>query len=173
MRMTLPTTCLALALALGVAGCDRGSEAAPATTAAETAANTPATPEAPVAATETTMAVAGVQPDARASDGRALAGTFEGTLPCADCPGIDERLVLSADGTFELTDRYRERPGSETVAHGSWSLEPDGKAVRLDPGSKTAQDRLYALQGNDTLVPLGADGQPTGAPGDPRLQRAR
>ena len=109
MRTTIHTTCLALALAFGVAGCDRGDEAAvdaaPATTAAAATANTPATPEAPVAATETTMAVAGVQPDARASDGRALAGTFEGTLPCADCPGIDERLVLSADGTFELTDR--------------------------------------------------------------------
>ena len=91
------------------------------------------------------------------------AGTYRGTLPCADCPGIDESLVLSADGSFELTDTYRERPGSEQVVRGSWALEPDGRSIRLDPGSKEAQDRLYAIEGNDALVPLDAEGRPTGA----------
>ena len=107
-----------------------------------------------------------------AFDMKAFAGRFAGTLPCADCPGIDESLVLSADGSFELTDTYRERPGSEQVLRGNWALEPDGRSIRLDPGRKDARDRLFAID-DDALVPLGADGEPTGAPGDPRLRRIR
>src|SRR5690606_41381694 len=53
------------------------------------------------------------------------------------------------------------------------SLEPGGQRLRLDPGSKDAQDRLFAIEDDDTLVPLGADGEPTGMPGDPRLRRDR
>lgn len=164
----------ALLLALALAACDRpptdDDSAPPQPTAA---AEPGAAVAAPVAATETTMATAGVQGGNAAFDAKAFAGTFEGALPCADCPGIDERLVLSADGSFELTDTYRERPGAAQVLRGSWSLEPDGRSVRLDPGSKQASDRLYAIEGDDGLVPLGADGEPTGAPGDPRLRRAR
>lgn len=165
----------AVLLPVVMAGCERrpaeddrakSQTATPA--AAVSAEATPAT------VSETTMAEPGVQPrDAAAFDAKAFAGTFEGTLPCADCPGIDERLVLSADGTFELSDEYRERPGSGQAVSGTWALEPDGRSLRLDPGSKDAQDRLFAIEGNDALVPLGADGQPTGAPGDPRLRRSR
>lgn len=166
----------ALLLALALAACDRpptdDDSAPPQPTAAALPAGTAAV-AAPVAATDTTMATAGVQGGNAAFDAKAFAGTFEGTLPCADCPGIDERLVLSADGSFELTDTYRERADATQVLRGSWSLEPDGRSLRLDPGSKAAADRLFAIEGDDGLVPLGADGEPTGAPGDPRLRRAR
>ena len=163
-----------LIAALALSGCDRSptdDDSAPPMAAAP-APVAVAAEAAPVVATETTMARSGVQPGTGAIDQKAFAGPFEGALPCADCPGIDERLVLSADGSFELTDTYRERPGSEQVVRGSWALEPDGRSIRLDPGSKEAQDRLYAIEGNDALVPLDAEGRPTGAPGDPRLRRS-
>lgn len=156
-----------------LAGCERSptdDDSAP-PMAAAVEADTTAAGAAPVAV-ETTMAEAGVQPRDSAFDPKAFAGRFAGALPCADCPGIDETLVLSADGSFELTDAYRERPGSEQVLRGSWALEPDGRSIRLDPGSKDARDRLFAIDG-DALVPLGSDGEPTGAPGDPRLRRKR
>ena len=157
------------------AGCERSpadADSAP-PMAAAVAAGTPATAAgAGPVAVETTMAEAGVQPRDSAFDMKAFAGRFAGTLPCADCPGIDESLVLSADGSFELTDTYRERPGSEQVLRGNWALEPDGRSIRLDPGRKDARDRLFAID-DDALVPLGADGEPTGAPGDPRLRRNR
>src|SRR5690606_33969676 len=85
---------------------------------------------------ETTLAQPGVQPGAAASDVRALAGTWSGLLPCADCPGIDETLVLAADGGFVLTDTYRERAGTSNVVQGTWSIEADGQRIRLDPGNK-------------------------------------
>ncbi len=165
-----------MALALALAACNRpptDDDDAPPQPTAAAVPGVAIAGAAPVVATETTMASPGVQGGNAAFDAKAFAGTFEGALPCADCPGIDGRLVLAADGSFELTDTYRERPGSEHVLRGSWSLEPDGRSIRLDPGSKQARDRLYAIEGDDALVPLGADGNPTGAPGDPRLRRSR
>lgn len=159
----------ALLLPLALAACQRQAPAAPepATTAASAAA--------PVveAAVETTLAQAGVQPGPGAIDVKAFAGKFGGALPCADCPGIDETLELGADGAFTLTDVYRERPDATVVVQGSWSTEADGKRIRLDPGSKTEADRLYAIVDNDTLAPLDADGQAiVGAP-DLRLTRGK
>ena len=37
------------------------------------------------------------------------AGVYAGTLPCADCPGIQTRLTLGNDGTFEKQSRYLDR----------------------------------------------------------------
>lgn len=125
------------------------------------------------AATETTMAQSGVQPDAGAIDSKAFAGKFTGTLPCADCPGIDETLQLDADGSFVLTDAYQERPDSTFTLHGTWSLEADGKRVRLDPGSKAEVDRLFAIDDNDTLTLLGADGERADGAPDMRLKRGK
>jgi uncharacterized lipoprotein NlpE involved in copper resistance len=124
-----------------------------------------------VVATEATQAQSGVQPD-DATGNRAFAGTYTGTLPCADCPGIDETLVLELDGNFVLTDTYRERPGSTNVVQGSWSVE-GGSRIRLDPGSKDQQDRLFAIEGTGSLVMLDTEGKPIESPFDYRLVRGR
>ena len=158
-RNTLRTHATALAFALLACACSR-QPAAPETTTPP--APTPAA-AAPVAAAEnpvgTTMAEPGVQPADAAADARAFAGTYSGTLPCADCPGIDETLVLSADGTFVQTDTYRERPGAANVVQGNWSLEDGGKRIRLDPGSKDAVDRLYEVDGQGLRM-LDGEGKP-------------
>ena len=125
---------------------------------------------------ETTLARPGVQPASSADDARALAGTWTGLLPCADCPGIDETLVLDAEGGFVLTDTYRERPDATNVVRGSWSIEADGQRIRLDPGSKTDGDRFFAI-GTEAqagaLVPLDPEGKPIDSPFDMRLVRER
>ena len=55
---------------------------------------------------------------------------FFGTLPCADCPGVDWRLRLFADGRGELERRYRDRDGSHH-AQGRWSCGSRGESLRL------------------------------------------
>lgn len=141
--------------ALVLAGCERQAPApAPDPAASPAPAAAPA-PEPAVVATETAMAQPGVQPGA---DPRPLAGTYAGTLRCADCPGIDETLVLDARGGFVLTDSYRERPGAGFEVRGSWSLE-DGGRLLLDPDSKGERDRFYAIDGDDALVPLDTEGK--------------
>lgn len=163
--------CAIAIAAFAFAGCQRHAPAPqPAAAAAATAAEA-AGPEPEVVATESTMAQSGVQPGADAQT-RALAGTYAGTLPCADCPGIDETLALGADGGFVLTDTYRERPGSERIVQGSWSIE-GGTRIRLDPGSKEQRDQFYAIDGADALVALDIDGNRIEGGPDRRLVRGR
>jgi copper homeostasis protein (lipoprotein) len=97
-------------------------------------------------------------------DVRAFAGSFKGTLPCADCPGIDASVELRADGTGTLSDHYQERT-NDTAETGTWTVEENGKRIRFDPDSKAAQDRLYAVDSNDQITQLGGDGQPVAASG--------
>jgi uncharacterized lipoprotein NlpE involved in copper resistance len=164
---TRPATAALASLGVALLACACSRPAQPPEAAAPAA--TPAAEQAPVAAVETgtgtTMAQPGVQPAETATDARALSGTYSGTLPCADCPGIDETLVLTADGGFVLTDTYRERPGSANVVQGSWSLEEGGKRIRLDPGSKDATDKFYEVDG-DGLRILDGEGKrlPDGLP---------
>lgn len=161
----------ALGLALIACACARQAPTAD-DASADPAAPPPAA--APVAAVEdgdaATPAQPGVQPADAGADLRAVAGSYAGTLPCADCPGIDETLVLSEDGSFVLTDTYRERPGAANVLQGTWSLEAGGARVRLDPGSKDAADRLYGVDG-DGLRVLDGDGNPLPGSLPDRLHR--
>ncbi len=41
-----------------------------------------------------------------AVDLAAVAGTYEGTLPAADCPGIKTVLTINADSTYQLQQDY-------------------------------------------------------------------
>lgn len=125
---------------------------------------TPA-PSAPVAA-EPVARIASdvVPPEATGFHGKALAGKFTGTLPCADCPGIDETLDLKPDGSFSLTDAYRDRPqGTQTLA-GNWTTEDNDKRIRLIPDTKAEQDRLYAIASHDEVAALGRDGKQADGP---------
>lgn len=99
--------------------------------------------------------------DAPASiDPAALAGTFTGTLPCADCPGIDTTLALRGDGTAALTEVYQERDGEAEPAAGTWTVEEAGTRLRFDPEDKASADRLYAVTSGDELTQLDMEGNP-------------
>jgi copper homeostasis protein (lipoprotein) len=151
-----------------IVACKREAPVAAPEAAPETAA--PAAVAAP--APQTDMSQAGVQPDAAGFSAKAFAGTFTGKLPCADCPGIDETLVLAPDGSFTLTDIYQERPqGTRSIA-GSWTTEDNDTRIRLDPNTKAEQDRLYAIASNDEITQLGADGSPATSGLDYRMRRA-
>ncbi|MCE7031617.1 copper resistance protein NlpE [Lysobacter sp. GX 14042] len=161
-RKILIAACLA---ALATAGCQpSGTADAPggSTTAASDAA------PADVMPVDTPSPRADA--DAPALDMPAMAGTFEGTLPCADCPGIDTTLVLAPDGTFQLTDAYQERDASNTT-EGTWSVEADNRRIRLDPGNKDDVDRLFAIESASRIVMLGADGEPAASGLDYSLER--
>ncbi len=170
--------------ALLLAGCNRRAETeAPVAGAEPVPARqeqvaTPAAPDevaGPIAGATDAIAEIDHAPSVgdAAFDAKAFSGTFSGTLPCADCPGIDETLELGADGSFTLTDVYRERPQGTATLQGTWSSDADGKRIRLDPGSKTEVDRLFAIEDNDTLVPLGADGERVAGAPDMRLKRGK
>lgn len=113
-----------------------------------------------------------LSPDGAAGfDMAGFAGTFTGSLPCASCPGIDTTLVLAADGTYDLTEAYREDPGPAIATEGSWSVEEDDTRIRLDPASKAAEDRLLEIESRDRVVFLTPAGERASSGLDYGLER--
>jgi heat shock protein HslJ len=60
------------------------------------------------------------------------AGTYEGVLPCADCPGIQTRLTLNRDESYELGSLYLDRDNAARVVRGRFSWQPSGNAITLE-----------------------------------------
>src|SRR5690606_1660937 len=57
-------------------------------------------------------------------------GTYEATLPCADCPGIQTVVTLANEGTLTYKANYLER-NSSTVDSGTFVWESNGSIVHL------------------------------------------
>lgn len=109
--------------------------------------------------------------DAPTFDQKGFAGTFKGTLPCADCPGIDTTLELKPDGSFLLKEAFLGQAGAPTKVDGTWTVEAGDKHIRLDPNTKAEADRLYAISAHDRIAQLGADGKPPSGGVDQSLKR--
>ena len=115
-----------------------------------------------------------------------LIAVYKGTLPCADCAGLDTELRLYAKGKFDTSDAffvrtqtYRDAPkGDRTYAdRGEWlvikgdAVTPDATVYQLildDP----ARSEYLLLQG-DTLTQLDRDQRPIQTTMNLSLHRAR
>lgn len=71
-------------------------------------------------------------------------GTYEGTLPGADCPGIKTTLVLADDGSYALHMEYLER-GTAFDEKGTFKVE--GNLLTLAP-SDGGQVGYYRVEEN-------------------------
>lgn len=103
-----------------------------------------------------------------------LTGTFQGTLPCADCPGINYQVTLFDDHTYSELTAYQGRGMNlATVEKGTWKqlsdstvliqrkkdsssfLLSDGHLLLLDPkgrrieGVLASNYVLNAIEGGD------------------------
>ncbi|QCW28710.1 copper resistance protein NlpE [Lysobacter enzymogenes] len=107
-----------------------------------------------------------------AFDAAAFAGTFSGTLPCADCSGIDTKLELKADGSYALSESYQGKKDGNFKGDGTWTAEENGKRVRLDPNSKSDDDRLFEIASKDEIRMLDTEGKPIESQLNYSLKRA-
>ena len=60
------------------------------------------------------------------------AGTYEGVLPCADCPGIKTRLTLNWNGSYQLVTQAQGSQNAEKSVSGVFKWQPSGNAITLD-----------------------------------------
>lgn len=144
------TLALALTALAALPACKR--EATPAAGNAEsasaepakTAASAPSAPANTGIEIENTAALSGIQPNSNAPawyDAKTFPGTFAGQ---------GTTLALAADGTYRITV-HAQSANADLESAGTWTLQPDGKSILLDPDSKDEADRSYALVSADEL----------------------
>lgn len=85
--------------------------------------------------------------------------SFTGTLPCADCPGIDWQVDLLADGSFQLRQTWQDRgPDNTQDDIGRWTVGSDGKSLVLQGGREAPV--ILEIRDGDTLRLMDQEGQP-------------
>ncbi|ENY3834879.1 copper resistance protein NlpE [Vibrio vulnificus] len=82
-------------------------------------------------------------------------GTYTGTLPCADCSGIDVTLTLNNDGSYVLEETYQGKQDGTFKSEGHFNWDESGSVVTLEGEGSLNQ---YFV-GENTLMMLDINGQ--------------
>lgn len=82
-------------------------------------------------------------------------GTYEGTLPCADCEGIATSVSLDREGKYVKTTRYLGKSGEEYRQEGRFEWNPAGNTISLT-GITDAPNQY--LVGENQLFHLDSEG---------------
>ena len=80
----------------------------------------------------------------------AVSGTYEGTLPAADCPGIKTVLTIKADSTYQLQQDYIDKKNGHDEASGVFKVL-DGKLLMLVRPS-SGEQTYYKVKDNNSIV---------------------
>lgn len=132
--MNRPLLLLTLLAILAATAC---KPQAPVTTAPAAQANTAAEAPGPAAV----ESAPSTSPADLPFDTKGFAGTFA---------TADTKVILNADGTYKLTGAVQ--------GDGTWTAEEGGKRIRLDPNSKTEEDRVYSVVSHDQIDQVDATG---------------
>ncbi len=79
-----------------------------------------------------------------------VAGTYEGTLPAADCPGIKTVLTINADSTYLLKQDYIDKKDGHDEASGIFKVL-DGKVLMLVRPS-TGEQTFYKVKDANNII---------------------
>lgn len=81
----------------------------------------------------------------------AYCGTYQGTLPAADCPGIKMVLTIAADSTYTLSSQYIDRQAQPVVTSGVYHLKQGGKLIELVTPS-SGEKTYYKIKDAKSIV---------------------
>ena len=91
-----------------------------------------------------------------------IAGTYEGTLPAADCPGIKTVLTLNADSTYQYSADYLERKDGHDEASGIFKVLANNVLEITRPSS--GETSYYKVKDANSLIMTDSLGnEPEGA----------
>ena len=88
---------------------------------------------------------------------KSLPATFDGKLPCADCPGTMWTLKLLPDQSFRLNVEYLEREGKREES-GRWKLDAGQRKLTIN--QKGQPDERFEILDINTLRKLDMNGRP-------------
>jgi len=83
-------------------------------------------------------------------------GIYKGTLPCADCAGIETSLELAEDFGFTMVLKYKGKSDKPFENKGTFRWLGDGKTIELDQTNGSNQKYLV---GDGILTKLDPDGK--------------
>lgn len=87
------------------------------------------------------------------------AGVYSGTLPCADCEGIETALQLNRDKTYVLATRHRGKSEAIRQTKGTFAWNEAGNQITLNGPDRTKTPTVYAVREN-RLVQHDVSGKP-------------
>ena len=98
---------------------------------------------------------------ASCSQSQKYAGSYAGTLPCADCEGIQINLTLKADNTYDKTVVYLGKGNGDGInTTGTYSVDKQG-VITLDGVSN--ESGKYKI-GKNSITQLDMNGEPVTGP---------
>ena len=87
---------------------------------------------------------------AESVDLAAVAGTYEGTLPAADCPGIKTVLTINADSTYQLQQDYIDRKDGHDEASGIFKVLANNVVEITRPSS--GETSYYKVKDANSII---------------------
>jgi len=81
-------------------------------------------------------------------------GTYVGSLPCADCEGIDATVEINQDNTFKTNLVYKGKKSKPFTESGTFTWNEEGSKIYCVAGSDTS---VY-LVGENQLIQLDKEG---------------
>ena len=82
-------------------------------------------------------------------------GTYEGTLPCADCAGIKTTIVLNQNNTYSKTSEYIGKENPTFDEEGKIEWHDNGRDITLIP-TRGEQVKYKVIEGS--LIMLDTEG---------------
>lgn len=88
------------------------------------------------------------------------AGTYFGSLPCADCPGIDFTLILNQDETYVMQRAYiSDQSEGDILTEGTFTWNDKGNIITLNASNdggkfifKVGENRLFHLDQEGNVI---------------------
>lgn len=139
---------LSIAVIGVLASCEKKQEAQPI-----------ANEEATAVTEETTAVTEETTPQEAVTD--AWVGVYEGTLPCADCEGIETTLTLNADNTYQLHSNYIKKESFDETGKLEWDATK--KYVTLKDDKDPSNSAIYMVA-DDGLYLVSAVGDTEAKP---------
>lgn len=78
--------------------------------------------------------------------------TYEGIIPCPDCPGIETSIRIYNDSTISRTIYYQERKELPVTKVGTWKLKDSIFEATFD-----REKLFYKIKGVDKILRVGSD----------------
>jgi uncharacterized lipoprotein NlpE involved in copper resistance len=86
------------------------------------------------------------------------AGAYKGTLPCADCEGIETEIRLNGNLTYEITTKYLGKSEDLFFSNGKFNWDESGNKIILEEEYKQSIIASHFQVGENKLIVLDSEG---------------